>query len=239
MIFPRALLCFKNTCRRFFAVNSELDIRDDAAEAQAGDEVPEPLEADGDVRMRAREAKEMDEHPGEPGEESFHLEAAVLDDSAAATDGRHRPHVLVLESLELRLAVQEMHDVACADERALRGDWRDRRERALRAVLEMRTVADGEHAVAALDAQMLVNDDAAAAVDLAAAVRDERHGLDAGRPDDGLRRDRRAVFEAQRIAVIVDDLCGNCPLSTSDKGQFFSQQNASCDPPKKSQQPRS
>ena len=52
---------------------SIFDIRDDAAEARAGEEVPSPLDGDREVGMGAGEAQEMDEHPCAPCEEARHL----------------------------------------------------------------------------------------------------------------------------------------------------------------------
>ena len=52
---------------------SVFDIRNDAAESRAGEEVPGPLDGDREVGMSTGEAQEMDEHPRAPCDEARHL----------------------------------------------------------------------------------------------------------------------------------------------------------------------
>jgi hypothetical protein len=91
----------------------------------------------------------VDEQPGEPGEEAAELEAAELDDGAAAADGRHLALVEVLEwdaGFALELAEDEAGDVAAL----LHGDGGEAGEGAeppqgRRAVREVGLVAEDEH----------------------------------------------------------------------------------------------
>ena len=158
--------------------------------------------------MGTGEAQEMDEHPRAPCDEARHLriDLRLVNDGLPAADRGHGAEVLVVERREVLLALDELHDVVVRRLCLLHGNRCDGRQWALCAVLVVCAVADGEDAVAALDLQFFVNDDAAAAVDFAAAVLDEWHSLNASCPDDRLRRDRRAVLELEVIAVIADDL---------------------------------
>lgn len=143
---------------------SVFDVRDDAAETRARKEVPGPLDGDREVGMSTGEAQEVDEHPCAPCEEARHLRVhlRLVDDGLAAADRGHGAEVLVVERREVLLAADELHDVVMRRLCLLHGDRCNRRQRALRAVLIVCAVADGEDAVAALDLQFLVDDDAAA-----------------------------------------------------------------------------
>lgn len=150
----------------------------------------------------------MDKHPRAPSEEARHLrvDLRLVDDGFAAANRGHGAEVFVVEVLEVLVAADQAHDVVEGDLSFLHGNRRNRRQRALRAVLEVCAVTDGKDVFAAFDLQLLVDDDATAAVNFAATVSDERHSLDAGCPDDGIRRDRGAIFELKILAIVIHDL---------------------------------
>ena len=70
---------------------SVFDIRNDAAESRAGEEVPSPLDGNREVGMGTGEAQQMNEHPCAPCYEACHLwiDLRLIDDCLTAADRCH------------------------------------------------------------------------------------------------------------------------------------------------------
>ena len=158
--------------------------------------------------MGTGQTDEMDEHPCTPGDKARHLRIhlGLVDDGFAAADRGHGTEVFIMEVFEVFLAVNEMHDVVEGNLCFLHGNRSNRRQRTFRAVLEVCAVTDGKNILAAFDLQLFVDDDTAAAVNFTAAFCNERHSLDAGCPDDGVRRDDGTILELEVLTIVIDDL---------------------------------
>jgi len=70
---------------------------DEAGSALVGEVRPGPLDENQDAVAEADEEKDVDEEPGEPGEESGDVEFAEVGDSGGAADGGERAFVPVVK----------------------------------------------------------------------------------------------------------------------------------------------
>ena len=171
-----------------------------------GDIVPQPVEKHHELVAYAEYRAQMDNEPQHPRKETLRMELAYLCHSLVSSHRCHRPEVIIYERSQRRIVarrnlpyvVREVLRLLYGNLRELRMTFRISRIGGLKTL-----VADGEHAVHALHAVILVHDDTLSASEMITVHSGDGVGPDTRHPDERTGRYLRSVFHHNLMVVVV------------------------------------